>query len=99
MAGSARSGRARVSGRGAGSGSEVAQLAKPARDDGTLAVMVLVARTDGNLIALMLDAARAGATLGEICGALKAEWGEYRKPARFSACLLTKVCIVRLPTS
>ena len=30
----------------------------------------------------MLDAARAEATLGEICDALRAEWGVYREPAR-----------------
>jgi methylmalonyl-CoA mutase, N-terminal domain len=48
-----------------------------------LAAMVEVARGDGNLIEPMLDAARAEATLGEICGALKAQWGEYREPARF----------------
>jgi methylmalonyl-CoA mutase N-terminal domain/subunit len=45
--------------------------------------MVDVARTDGNLIPPMLDAARAEATLGEICNALRAEWGVYREPARF----------------
>jgi methylmalonyl-CoA mutase N-terminal domain/subunit len=48
-----------------------------------LARMVEVARTDQNLIPVVLDAARAEATLGEICGALKAEWGSYREPARF----------------
>ena len=31
----------------------------------------------------MLDAARAEATLGEICNAFKPLWGEYREPARF----------------
>jgi methylmalonyl-CoA mutase N-terminal domain/subunit len=45
--------------------------------------MVEVARTDGNMIPAMLDAARAEATLGEICDALRAEWGVYREPARF----------------
>jgi methylmalonyl-CoA mutase N-terminal domain/subunit len=45
--------------------------------------MVEVARGDGNLIEPILDAARVEATLGEICGALKAQWGEYREPARF----------------
>jgi methylmalonyl-CoA mutase N-terminal domain/subunit len=45
--------------------------------------MVEVARTDGNMIPAMLDAARAEATLGEICGALREEWGTYREPARF----------------
>ena len=51
--------------------------------DRALAAMVEAARGDGNLIEPMLAAARAEATLGEICGALKAEWGEYREPARF----------------
>jgi methylmalonyl-CoA mutase N-terminal domain/subunit len=45
--------------------------------------MVEVARTGDNMIPAMLDAARAEATLGEICGALKEEWGTYREPARF----------------
>ncbi len=45
--------------------------------------MVEVARTDDNMVPAMLDAVRAEATLGEICGALKAQWGEYREPARF----------------
>ena len=31
----------------------------------------------------MLEACRVEATLGEICDALRAEWGEYREPARF----------------
>lgn len=51
--------------------------------DAALARMVEVARTDGNMISSMLDAARAEATLGEICDALRAEWGDYREPARF----------------
>ena len=45
--------------------------------------MVEVSRTDENMIDAMLDACRAEATLGEICDALRAEWGEYREPARF----------------
>jgi methylmalonyl-CoA mutase N-terminal domain/subunit len=48
-----------------------------------LAALVDYAARAGNLIEPMLDAARAEATLGEICGALKARWGEYREPARF----------------
>ncbi|HEX2264360.1 MAG TPA: methylmalonyl-CoA mutase family protein [Pseudonocardiaceae bacterium] len=51
--------------------------------DRALAAMVAVASGEGNLIEPMLEAARAEATLGEICGALKAQWGEYREPARF----------------
>ena len=45
--------------------------------------MITVGRTDGNIIPAMLAAARAEATLGEICNALRAEWGEYIEPARF----------------
>ncbi|MGH3915956.1 MAG: acyl-CoA mutase large subunit family protein [Pseudonocardiaceae bacterium] len=48
-----------------------------------LAAMVEVADGGGNLIEPMLAAARAEASLGEICGALKGQWGEYREPARF----------------
>ncbi|MEV4512462.1 methylmalonyl-CoA mutase family protein [Dactylosporangium sp. NPDC049525] len=48
-----------------------------------LAEMVDAARGGGNMIPAMLDACRAEATLGEICGALKDEWGIYREPARF----------------
>jgi isobutyryl-CoA mutase large subunit len=51
--------------------------------DASLKRMVEVARTDENLVPAMLDATRAEATLGEICGALRAEWGDYREPARF----------------
>jgi methylmalonyl-CoA mutase N-terminal domain/subunit len=48
-----------------------------------LADMVEVARGDGNLIEPMLAAARVEATLGEICGVLRDEWGGYTEPARF----------------
>ncbi|MGH3932318.1 MAG: methylmalonyl-CoA mutase family protein, partial [Pseudonocardiaceae bacterium] len=48
-----------------------------------LAAMIEVAGSSGNLIEPMLAAVRAEASLGEICGALKAQWGEYREPARF----------------
>jgi methylmalonyl-CoA mutase N-terminal domain/subunit len=51
--------------------------------DAALARMVEVARTGENLLPSMLDACRAEATLGEICGALRQEWGSYREPARF----------------
>ena len=44
---------------------------------------VEVSRTDQNMIPAMLEACRVEATLGEICNALRAEWGEYREPARF----------------
>jgi methylmalonyl-CoA mutase N-terminal domain/subunit len=45
--------------------------------------MVEVARTEANMVPAMLDAVRAEATLGEICDALRAEWGTYTEPARF----------------
>ncbi|HWS36020.1 MAG TPA: methylmalonyl-CoA mutase family protein [Actinoplanes sp.] len=45
--------------------------------------MVAAARDGRNMIPAMLDAARAEATLGEICGVLKSEWGVYREPPRF----------------
>ena len=48
-----------------------------------VARLVEVARTDANMIPPMLAAVRAEATLGEICGALKGEWGGYTEPARF----------------
>jgi methylmalonyl-CoA mutase, N-terminal domain len=48
-----------------------------------LATMIEVARTDANMIPAMLEAVRQEATLGEICGALRSEWGEYREPPRF----------------
>lgn len=45
--------------------------------------MVEVARSDANMIPAMLDAVRAEATLGEICNALRDEWGTYAEPPRF----------------
>src|SRR6478672_6914011 len=71
---------------------EVEQVREPssrkaARDEGVVEAaitkMLEVARTDENMIPAMLEACRVEATLGEICDALRAEWGEYREPARF----------------
>jgi methylmalonyl-CoA mutase N-terminal domain/subunit len=66
---------------------ETLRIRRTSRDgaavDAALAEMIKVARTDGNMIEPMLAAARAEATLGEICNALRAEWGEYVEPARF----------------
>jgi methylmalonyl-CoA mutase N-terminal domain/subunit len=60
---------------------------KGSRDKGAVEAalrrMVEAARGDDNLIPSMLEACRVEATLGEICDALRAEWGEYREPARF----------------
>ncbi|MDQ3307497.1 MAG: methylmalonyl-CoA mutase family protein, partial [Actinomycetota bacterium] len=51
--------------------------------DAALARMLEVSRGEENMIPAMLDACRAEASLGEICDALREEWGEYREPARF----------------
>ncbi len=48
-----------------------------------LALMVDAARAGHNTIPAMLDAIRAEASLGEVCGALKQEWGSYTEPPRF----------------
>jgi methylmalonyl-CoA mutase N-terminal domain/subunit len=47
-----------------------------------LAEMTAVASGSGNVIPPMLAAARAEATLGEICNALRDIWGTYTEPAR-----------------
>ena len=54
-----------------------------ARVEAALLEMIKVARTNDNMIEPMLAAARAEATLGEICNVLRDEWGEYVEPARF----------------
>src|ERR1700712_2055415 len=43
--------------------------------------MVEVGRTEANMLPSMLDAVRAEATLGEICDALREDWGGYTEPA------------------
>ena len=67
-----------------------ARRAPQSRDDdaarAAVAHMVEVGRTDANMLPAMLDAVRAEATLGEICDALRAEWGNYTEPARFLRC-------------
>ena len=44
--------------------------------------LTTVARGTDNIVPAMLAAARAEATLGEICDALRAVWGTYTEPAR-----------------
>jgi methylmalonyl-CoA mutase N-terminal domain/subunit len=39
------------------------------------------ALSDGNMLPPILEAVEAKATLGEICGVLREEWGEYRPPS------------------
>jgi methylmalonyl-CoA mutase N-terminal domain/subunit len=57
---------------------------RSARDDAhvtaTLAEIRRTAQTDENMIESILAAARAEATLGEICGAMQTVWGSYREP-------------------
>ena len=50
---------------------------------GALDAMLAAARDGSNMIAPMLEAVRAEATLGEICGVLRDEWGIYTEPAGF----------------
>ena len=50
---------------------------------GALDEMVVAARSEANMVPPMLEAVRAEATLGEICEALRAEWGGYSEAARF----------------
>ncbi|GAA2750805.1 acyl-CoA mutase large subunit family protein [Kitasatospora cinereorecta] len=60
---------------------------KAARDEvavrAGLDAMLAAARSGENMIPPMLQAVRAEATLGEICHALRAEWGVYVETARF----------------
>ena len=60
---------------------------RAARDDaavrGALDAMLAAARGGSNMVEPMLDAVRAEATLGEICGALREEWGVYTEPPGF----------------
>ena len=51
--------------------------------DSALGAMLAAARSGANMIPAMLDAARAEATLGEICGALRTEWGTYFEAPAF----------------
>ena len=51
--------------------------------DAALSALVAAARTDENLVPPMLEAARAEATLGEICDALRTEWGSYTEVPSF----------------
>ncbi len=49
-----------------------------AHTDAALAELKQVAKGSSNIFPVVLAAFRAGATLGEICGVLKLEWGEYQ---------------------
>jgi methylmalonyl-CoA mutase N-terminal domain/subunit len=68
---------------------QVAELARrrAARDgaavDTALAGMIAAARSGENMIPSILAAAQAEATLGEICGALRDEWGSYFETPAF----------------
>ena len=60
---------------------------RAARDDAAVAAALAdlgaAARGTASTIPPMLAAARAEATLGEICAALREQWGTYTEPARF----------------
>jgi len=60
---------------------------RAARDAGAveraLAGVVAAARSPGNMIPPILAAAQAEATLGEICGVLRDEWGTYSETPAF----------------
>jgi methylmalonyl-CoA mutase, N-terminal domain len=68
---------------------QVAELAqrRAGRDqaavDAALAAMIAAAESGENMIPPMLLAARAEATLGEICGALRDQWGTYSETPAF----------------
>jgi methylmalonyl-CoA mutase N-terminal domain/subunit len=51
--------------------------------DSALGAMLAAARSGENMIPPMLAAARAEATLGEICDALRQEWGVYSEAPAF----------------
>ena len=64
---------------------QVARLAavRAARDKAQMHALLAdvraAARGTQNLLYPMKDALRAGATVGEVCGVLREEWGEYDK--------------------
>jgi methylmalonyl-CoA mutase N-terminal domain/subunit len=68
---------------------QVAALARRRRDRDAAAVgralheVEQTAAGDGNLVPALLSAARAEATLGEMCTALGSQFGTYREPASF----------------
>src|SRR5262252_4122159 len=68
---------------------QVAELARrraerdQAAVDAALAAMIAAAASGENMIPPMLLAARAEATLGEICGALRDQWGTYSETPAF----------------
>ena len=68
---------------------QMAEMARrrAARDqaavDAALAELLAAARSGQNMIPPMLSAAEAEATLGEICDALRAEWGTYAETPVF----------------
>jgi len=51
--------------------------------DAALAAMLADARSGENMIPAIIAAASAEATLGEICGALREEWGGYFEAPAF----------------
>jgi len=54
-----------------------------ARAAGAVRALAAGCKTDTNLMPLVLDAARAGCTLGEICGVFRDVFGAYRDPGGY----------------
>jgi methylmalonyl-CoA mutase N-terminal domain/subunit len=54
-----------------------------ARVQGLLGEVQAAAREERNVMPAIMDAVEAYATVGEVCGALKAVYGAYREPVRF----------------
>ena len=69
--------------------SQVRELARrragrdAAAADAAMAALMSAARSGENMIPPMIAAASAEVTLGEICGALRAEWGGYAEAPAF----------------
>ena len=53
------------------------------RRDAAMARLLDAARGSASMIPPMIEAASAEVTLGEICGALRAEWGAYAEHPAF----------------
>ena len=47
--------------------------------EGALADIRAAARSNENMMPLLIAAVEAYATIGEICGVLREEWGEYQE--------------------
>jgi methylmalonyl-CoA mutase N-terminal domain/subunit len=60
---------------------EVRQRRDPVRASELMAHLESAARSKDNLMPLFIECVENDVTLGEICGVLRREWGEYQPPA------------------